>query len=175
MSKGPTEEVSQLRESYSTGGLPTHPKKSVEQALTAEVQGAWVDGDLGLMCAKPSKIAKYCQLALVSMFRRPLLGSLNQLWQTITSLEGLPGHQSVPLRRELMIELVRFLGLIPLAFSNLRAKFDETVTVSDASSSGGGFCASRGLTPYGLAAAASPVRGDLPEPHDVCQILTRSF
>ena len=172
MSKGPTEEVSQLRESYSTGGLPTHPKKSVEQALTAEVQGAWVDGDLGLMCAKPSKIAKYCQLALVSMFRRPLLGSLNQLWQTITSLEGLPGHQSVPLRRELMIELVRFLGLIPLAFSNLRAKFDETVTVSDASSSGGGFCASRGLTPYGLAAAASPVRGDLPEPHDFCQILT---
>ena len=39
-------------------------KKSVEQAFSAEVQGAWVDGVRGTRCAKPAKVAKYIALAL---------------------------------------------------------------------------------------------------------------
>lgn len=53
-----------LREAYSNAGLPTHPKKTVEQEACAEVQGAWIDGVQGTMSAKPSKIAKYARLGL---------------------------------------------------------------------------------------------------------------
>eukprot|EP00435_Cladocopium_sp_Y103_P030414 s990_g7.t1 len=100
----PSAVVEHLREAYAAASLPTHPKKTVQQMGQAEVQGAWVDGDLGLMCAKPSKITKYVRLTLellkqghasqrelqvvcgglvyVAMFKRPLLGPQS----------GLEGH-----------------------------------------------------------------------------------
>ena len=146
------------------------------------------------MSAKPSKISRYVKLALelvgrgvasqkelqvvgggmvyIAMFKRPLLGALNHLWRAIVALEGLPRDRQYPLPREAMVELVRFVGLVPLAFRSFRSDFDDMVTASDASSSGGGFCASRGLTPYGAAAASSYVRGDLPECDDTCQVLS---
>ena len=146
------------------------------------------------MCAKPSKVAKYVRLTLellrlgsasqkelqvvcgglvyVAMFRRPLLGALNQVWQAIVSLNELPRNHRAPLKREVMAELTRFLGLVPLAFPSFRPGFDEAVSASDASMDGGGFCLSRGLTPYGSAAALSTVRGDIPELHDFCQVLS---
>ena len=173
--------VAQLREAYSEAGLPTHPKKTVQQMDRAEVQGAWIDGDKGTMSAKPSKISRYIRLALelvsqgkasqkelqmvggglvyVAMFKRPLLGALNHLWKGIVSLEGLPRQRRFPISREIVLELVRFVGLIPLAFSCFRLGVDEMVSVSDASTSGGGFCVSRGLSPYGSAVAISQVRG----------------
>ena len=46
------------------------------------------------------------------------------------------------------------------------------VTASDASSTGGGACVSTGLTAFGAAAANATVRGDLPEPHDLVQVLS---
>ena len=54
----------------------------------------------------------------------------------------------------------------------MRSPADPLVTVSDASTTGGGVCVSRGLTPYGAAAAVSYVRGDCPEEHDFQQVLT---
>ena len=60
----PSEAVEQLRECYAREGLPTHPKKTVQQELGAEVQGAWLDGEGGKLNAKPAKIAKYVRLAL---------------------------------------------------------------------------------------------------------------
>ena len=67
----------------------------MEQALAAEVQGAWVDGEAGMVYAKTGKIAKYIALILqvlqvgwasqkelqvigggmvyIAMFKRPLL------------------------------------------------------------------------------------------------------
>ena len=62
-----SELVEQIREFYAQSLLPRHPKKSVEQSIQAEVQGAWVDGDLGTITAKPSKITKYLKLALELM------------------------------------------------------------------------------------------------------------
>ena len=108
----------------------------------------------------------------VAMFKRPLLGSLNHIWRAITDLEGLPRNQRFPVRREALVELVRFIGLVPLACTSFRSSFDEKVTVSDASTTGGGFCVSRGLTPYGQAASMSSVRGDIPEHDDICQVLS---
>eukprot|EP00435_Cladocopium_sp_Y103_P048720 s474_g14.t1 len=55
---------------------------------------------------------------------------------------------------------------------NLRAGFGEIVMASDASTTGGGVVASRSLTPYGMVASRAAVRGDLPEEHDFCQILS---
>ena len=183
-----------LREEYEVRGLPRHPKKSTQQQLQAEVQGAWVDGVQGTVSAKPVKVAKYLGLALellgrgfasqrelqvvgggfvyISMFRRPLLCALNQIWRCIVEMEPLGPYQRKPLRKEVACELVRFMGLVPLAFMNLRLSYDEVVTASDASSTGGGVCASRGLSPYGLVASTSMVRGDLPEEHEFEQILS---
>eukprot|EP00435_Cladocopium_sp_Y103_P029073 s976_g7.t1 len=190
----PSSEVQHLREAYLEAGLPRHPKKATEQRLGAEVQGAWIDGDKGRVFAKPPKIAKYVALALhllskhtvsqkelqvvggglvyVAMFNRPLLCGLNQIWRQIVSFENLHSGARQVLRREVVHELSRFLTLLPLAFINLRAPADPLVTVSDASSTGGGFCVSRGLTPYGAAAATSQVRGDCPEEHDFQQVLS---
>ena len=190
----PTPEVERLRESYAEHGLPRHPKKAAQQESMAEVQGAWVDGDQGVICAKPSKIAKYVALTLkmlmsgtaaqkelqvvggglvyISMFRRPILCGLNQLWRAIVDLETKPKGARVPLRREVVHELARFVGLLPLAFSSLRAPPSGVVTCSDASTTGGGVCVSKGITPYGCAAALSTVRGDLPEEHDFIQVLS---
>ena len=190
----PSHAILALREAYAQGGLPTHPKKTVEQEACAEVQGAWIDGINGTMSAKPSKIAKYVRLGLevlrlgkasqkelqvvcgglvyAAMFKRPLLGALNQVWHAIVALDGLPRNQRFPLRREVLAELTRFLGLLPLAFSSFRQEFDCAVSASDASMTGGGFCISKGLTPYGASAAVSRVRGDIPEQHDFCQVLS---
>lgn len=84
----------------------------MEQSLTAEVQGEWVDGDLGTASAKPVKIVKYIKLALelldrgkasqrelqvvgggfvyIAMFRRPLLSGLNQIWNLEEHCRGQP-------------------------------------------------------------------------------------
>lgn len=50
------------------------------------------------------------------MFRRPLLGSLNQLWSFINSFEGYPPVVKLELPGEVKVELIRFMSLIPLAF-----------------------------------------------------------
>ena len=190
----PGDIILQLRESYLEVGLPRHPRKATEHARQAEVQGAWLDGDGGSVCAKPGKVARYVALALktlgageasqrelqilgggfvyVAMYRRPLLSCLNQIWTMITDMEGLPGHVKWPLRREVMGEISRFLCLLPLSQMDLRLKFDKMVTASDASTQGGGICMTRGLTPFGASAALAGVRGDAHEQHDFYQVLS---
>eukprot|EP00438_Fugacium_kawagutii_P013734 Skav210272 [mRNA] locus=scaffold2977:18290:19192:+ [translate_table: standard] len=170
------------------------PKKAVERSFQAEVQGAWMDGLRGTCGAKPSKVLKYVVLALhlvacgwasqkelqvvtgglvyIAMFRRPLLSGLNSVWRVITQLEGRGRHRRFPIPQSVVRELVRFVGLIPLAEMDFRCHFDEAVTASDASTTGGGLCVSRGLSPYGVAASLSGVRGDVPEEHDFCEILS---
>ena len=189
----PSVEVEGLRGAYAQAGLPVHPKKAVSQRMQAEVQGAWVDGLQGKVLAKPSKVAKYIRLGLellkngkasqkelqvvgggfvyISMFRRPLLGSLNHIWGSIVSLEGKKPGTKVLLRREVMQEIARFIALTPLAFMDLRSPFDALVAASDASTSGGGITVSKGISDYGQAAASAWVRGDLPEEHDFTTVL----
>ena len=150
--------------------------------MKAEVQGAWVDGELGRVLAKPSKVVRYIRLGLellclgkasqkelqiigggfvyISMFRRPLLGSLNQIWRSIVLLEEKRKGTKIILKREVIQEIARFITLIPLAFIDLRSPFDSIVTASDASTMGGGVSVSKALTGYGLAASQSYVRGD---------------
>jgi hypothetical protein len=141
-----SEVVDQVRECYSQMGLPRHPKKTVQQALGAEVQGAWLDGEEGTLYAKPPKVAKYVRLALelvgrgtasqrelqvvgggfvyIAMFNRPLLSSLNHIWRQIVEDNGKLPQARAPLKKEVLVELVRFMGLCPLSFMSFRGKFD---------------------------------------------------
>ena len=78
----------------------------------------------------------------------------------------------LPLPKQVKVEIARFIVLSPLAQIDFRVPVDGEVTVSDASTTGGGLCASVGLTSYGMAAANCPARGDLPEEHDLVQVLS---
>ena len=186
--------VSGLREEYLLKKVPRHPKKSVASQRVGEVQGAIIDGKAGLIYPKPCKVLKYAFLAMLlvkagsctqkqiqvvsgglvylAMFRRPLLGALDHIWKFIMSFENLPPVIRLALPPEVKEELVRFVGLIPLACMSLRGEISAQVTASDASTSGGGVTVSKGLTPAGCVAAQCTIRGDVPEPLDITQVLT---
>ena len=183
-----------MREGYLHWGMPRHPKKSVEQELVAEIQGALVDGRTGKVRPKPQKVMKYVELAWLllrdgwanqkqmrvvcggfvycCMFRRAMLGMLNQVWRFITSFEGDPPVVKRRIPLVVQLEMVRFVCAIPLAQMNLWTPVQGGVTASDASESGGGFCISDGLTPTGVHAAGCQVRGDMPEVEDHVQVLS---
>eukprot|EP00438_Fugacium_kawagutii_P022658 Skav224882 [mRNA] locus=scaffold1112:251630:257035:+ [translate_table: standard] len=138
-----------LREEYTSLGIPRHPKKSVANSLRAEVQGAVLDGQAGVAYPKPEKLLKYAHLTWMllqspqatqkqvqvvggglvyfCMFRRPLLGALNSIWQFITAFEGYPPFIKLPIPSEVKEELARFLGLIPLAFMDFRLEVSGKV------------------------------------------------
>ena len=77
-------------------------------------------------------------------FRRPLLSILDQCWP----------REQYRFRRTInqntARELVRALCALPLAVGSLRTPFSGLVTCSDASTEGGGLCASAGLTSEGM-------------------------
>ena len=186
-------QVLKLREGYAELGLPRHPKKGVERQFEAEIQGAWFDGKEGFAMPKVSKVWQYCLLGLellergsgtlkelqvvcggfvyMAMFRRPLLCSLNEVWKFMEKLKAGGGKRQV-LPNQVKAEIARFVTLSPLAQMEFRSKLCEQVTCSDASTLGGGICVSRGLTAYGASASNSLVRGDIPEQHDMDQVLT---
>ena len=182
-----------LRQEYERWEIPRNLKKSVSRQQQAEVQGAMVDGDAGVAYPREAKLFKYlgAALALVqqtrvtqrqmqvvcgglvyfSMFRRPLLCCLNSVWHFIESFhDGLGEAQVLP--SQCRLEILRFLGLLPLARMDFRTPFHEQVTCSDASSSGGGVCASLGLTSWGIQVLDGKLRGELPELRQEHQVLT---
>ena len=166
----------------------------MEASLQAEIQGALLDGDAGVAYAKPSKVLKYVGLAwelvqrnsctqrelqvvagglvYISMFRRALLSSLNAVWQHVEELGKEPPVVRRPVPFEVKKELIRFIGLIPLAQMDFRLAMRSQVTASDASSTGGGISATVGLTSFGVQASKALVRGERLEAFDDIQILT---
>ena len=182
-----------LRQQYEYWEVPRNLKKSVSRSALAEVQGAQVDGQLGVAYPRESKLLKYLAATLsllsmghvtqrqvqvvcgglvyVSMFRRQLLGSLNAVWRFITSFDTLKVHKQ-RLPPGCQLELVRFLSLIPLARLDFRMEFEEQVTCSDASTKGGGVCASVSLSRAGVEAAHGKLRGELPELRQEHRVLT---
>ena len=190
----PSAQILQLRQDYAALGLPRHPKKGVERQMKAEIQGALFDGAQGYAVAKPEKIWQYALLGLellkrgqctlkelqvvcggfvyMAMFRRPLLGVLNQVWAFMQTFNPRQGSILQRTPRPVEQEIARFILLIPLAQMDFRADLCEQISCSDASTSGGGICVSEGLTAYGVHASNSQVRGDIPEEHDLCQVLT---
>ena len=181
-----------LREVYEQWEVPRNIKKAVSRSSTADVQGALVDGTAGVAYPRDQKLFKYLQAALkllreprvsqrqmqvvcgglvyVSMFRRALLGSLNQVWKFIESFSDSKRYCPMPL--ECRLEIGRFLSFFPLARLDFRLDISGQVTCSDASTTGGGVCASAGLTPYGSLACEGSLRGRHPEDHADRKILS---
>jgi len=180
--------VLSLRHEYEKWGIPRNLKKSVQRSSLCELQGATVDGEAGVAYPRENKLAKYFGMALdlcyqpfatqrqwqvvcgglvyFSMFRRPLLGSLNQVWQHIISFDTKKkGSLATP--PECQLELLRFLGMLPLARMDFRLDMSSMVTCSDASQQGGGICASGPLTPFGQVVAQGALRGEVPESGDL--------
>ena len=58
---------------------------------------------------------------------------------------------------------------------DFRSGISEDVTASDASTSGGGLCVSKELSPYGLAAAHAQCRGDIISQDEIEPILVVSL
>ena len=172
-----------LRGEYEYWEVPRNFKKAVSRQPTAEVQGAQVDGVLGVAYPRESKLLKYIAAGLklisqyqvtqrevqvvcgglvyVSMFRRPLLGCLNAVWRFVESFKQGIRYQVFP--SECKFEVLRFMGLVPLARLNFRLEVHPQVTCSDASGHGGGICVSQGLTPVGVLASGGELRGVEPE------------
>ena len=177
--------VLSLRQEYEHWEVPRNKKKSVERALRAEMQGATVDGERGVAYPREVKLGRYFVLALklmaesagtqkqwqvvcgglvyVSMFRRPLLGSLNCVWRHIESYNG-SGRRFMRTPGDCKLEVLRFLGLLPLAVLDFRLGIHPTVTCSDASSGGGESGASVRTTMVGRTIAEGSLRGEYPEP-----------
>eukprot|EP00438_Fugacium_kawagutii_P034498 Skav206642 [mRNA] locus=scaffold5599:32144:35829:- [translate_table: standard] len=176
-----------LRSEYECWSVPRNVKKSVERSPRCEVQGATIDGVRGVAYPREQKMGKYFGMALsllelpsasqrqwqivcgglvyVAMFRRPLLGSLNAVWRHIESFNS-SGHHRRVTPADCRIEVLRFLGMFPLARLNFRLPMSGMVTCSDASTSGGGICASEELTSLGHLVSTGCLRGEVPEPND---------
>ena len=139
-----------------------------------------IDGKRGIVSPKPDKVARYLRgawyllqskrtdlkriqmvaggLVYLFSYRRCLMSCLNDVWGFISSFGGRLGVWK-PIPDSVREELFCCAALAPLAFMNLRAPYDSTVTASDASESGGGLSFSSGLTPFGNEAVDKSVRG----------------
>jgi hypothetical protein len=173
-----------LRHEYEHWEVPRNIKKSVQRSDKCEVQGATVDGLLGVGYPREAKLCKYfsmgwqlCSqkmatqkqwqvtcggLVYVAMFRRPLLGGLNQVWRHIESFEDRKARV-LGTPEDCCLEVLRFLGSLPLARLDFRVDMHPLVTCSDASSQGGGACVTVAATPFGSMVAQGGLRGELPE------------
>ena len=182
-----------LRHEYETWEVPRNLKKAVERNEMAEVQGAQVDGRLGVACPRETKLLKYLAAALslmesekvtqrqvqvvcgglvyVSMFRRQLLGCLNAVWRFIELFEQRRVYR-MALPDSCRVEILRFIALVPLARLDFRLQYTRQVTCSDASTTGGGVCASTALSRAGSLAAQGCPRGQLPELRQEHRVVT---
>lgn len=180
--------VELLQKQYEELGVPRNEKKAVSNASRAEMQGAIIDGTIGVGYAKPEKAARYLQgllhvvqkgrasqkqlqilaggLVYLFSFRRPLMSTLNDIWRFIASFTN--DRRSKPLPAAVLRELVASFFLAGVSYMNFRLPIHEVVTASDASESGGGLSQSIALTEQGQSAAQRLVRGQMgiTEPRD---------
>ena len=75
------------------------------------------------------------RLVFAGAFRRPLLSALSAVFH----LNQKTGNQVVP-TEEAYDEVLAFSGLLPMAFTNVRAKLGQEIHATDASPTGAGSC-----------------------------------
>ena len=172
--------MGKLRDTYNELGIPRNEKKAVEAARSAEMQGAWIDGEKGICSPKGDKVGKYLTalvhvlntrkvsqrqmqmlaggLVYLFSFRRPLMANLNDVWGFITGFDN--DRQYKPLPLPVAQELWASFFLSVFSYMDFRLPTDPIVTASDASETGGGLVASTGLTEWGSRVAEGTVRGE---------------
>ena len=182
-----------LRQEYERWEVPRNEKKAVARSAFCEVQGATIDGTRGVAYPREGKLAKYFSLAYklcevdkasqkqwqvvcgglvyFTMFRRPLLGSLNRVWTHVESYNATKSRV-LPSPSECKVEVLRLLGMLPLARMDFRLDMHSDVSCSDASTSGGGVCVSHRTTAYGSHVALGGLRGGIPENNNRMSVVT---
>ena len=176
-------DLAHIIQAYEAASIPLHPKKSVRQSKSAEMQGADIDGVEGIGQPRKEKLGKYVSavLSLVrrarcsqkeiqvvggglvyfAMFRRPLMSCLNFIWGFTQSFED-KGPRVRPIPGAVLSELLMFVCVLPLAHMGFRTTISPVVTATDASLLGGGVCASEQVTNYGVQVADGKFRGEIP-------------
>ncbi|CAK0799563.1 unnamed protein product, partial [Prorocentrum cordatum] len=169
----------QQRASYQRNGVAWAEHKAHLGETKVERMGVLVDGLRGRVSVPLMKLFEtmllgallvtkdwvYWKTMLVLLgklvraleFRRVLFCILNEVWKFAD------GTHSGWVNSEMTEEILSGVGLLPLAFTDLRAEVDARVTCSDASEDGGGACTSLRLCPEALskltAAAAAGQEG----------------
>ena len=171
---GPRQEAA--RAAYAAGAWPWAEDTCAERELLSERLGRLVDGRAGRLGSRSARtlasISLFCYLVAAPVvpkqwlqifagrevhtleMRRPLFAGYSRLWRRIARRFGPPWMDGY-----LASECLAQLSLIPMRFTDLRARLSEQVTASDASPSGVGLVASDGVTSLGAQVAAQ-CRGD---------------
>ena len=156
-----------MEQTYRDLGVPFSEDKATSRELVCEKLGALLDGDrgllgvttkrsldfisLGIFLLSSEKIpTKWVQILLgkyvhLLQFRRPLFSLVRLMWSRVGKF-----HSGGPLSGRETDEVLRLIFTLPLCYTDLRAGVSGKVTCSDASETGGGVCASVGLTTLGI-------------------------
>lgn len=131
--------------------LPLNQAKSLVGAVQGILQGGELDGARGAFEASRDKKLSIASLAMALLgsgratefelrrfagkaifamsFRRPTLAYLEQIFVDMGKCQG----GQVTLDRRIMDEVIFVFALLPMMVMNLRARFDQEVTITDAS------------------------------------------
>ena len=148
---------------WKSNGILTAEDKQVLASSSVTELGVRLDGSEGLLGGSPERLFKTClatihlllrkgwsqkeaQVVLgrwvfILQFRRPAMCILARSWDAISRAWPTGGEQEI-LRRE----ITRLMCLTPLLQTDLRCPYDDQVTCSDASETGGAAAIATGLT-----------------------------
>ena len=155
----------QQRAAYTRAGVKISEEKAHVRELHVERMGAQIDGLSGFLSVPFEKLLETGWFFIWSLrlqavrpkvmmmilgrlvrcfeFRRPLMSWLNHSWPSSILSSAKPYSARV------FTELLNAISMLPLACCDLRTPVNGLVTCSDASTKGGGLCASSGLTEAG--------------------------
>ena len=157
----PSEEHKRFEAACVEMGLPLNTGKALAGALRGSIQGGELLGEEGIFMLHPRKLHQnigFCLALLASQgwsqrktsgiigrlifagaFRRPLLSCLAEIFHHFTE----PGERTPS--DQVYDEVLGILGLLPFAFTNLKAAVHPCLHATDASPSGAGSCMAKQL------------------------------
>ena len=152
----PSEEHERFEAACNQMGLPRNHGKALAGALRGSIQGGELRGDEGIFMLHPKKMHQNVALCLALLatqswdqrrtsgiigfagaFRRPLLACLSEVFHHFGQ-----GEEKTP-SDGAYDEIMGMVGLLPLAFTNLKAKVDPVLHATDASPTGAGSCTAK--------------------------------
>ena len=150
-------------EGWSSAGILTAQDKQVVDSPSVVELGVRLDGASGLLGASPARVLKtiwasvhflrrrwwdkkLAQIILgrwvfILQFRRAAMSCLSRSWESVEAI--CPRPAQIELVHHEVLQLV---CMAPLLQTDMRAGYDEEITCSDASETGGAAAISRGLT-----------------------------
>ena len=150
-------EHKKLEEACEKFGLPRNSSKRLAGAMRGSLQGGELLSKEGVfmleaskmqmnvsMCLTLASLGKWGRkevsgvvgrLVFAGAFRRPLLSALSAVFH----LNQKAGVQVVP-TEQAYDEILAFVGLLPMAYTNVRAKLPSEIHATDASPTGAGSC-----------------------------------